>query len=354
MFGTWASRIPAFKDRFDLTEATLGLILLCMAFGAVAAFFITGRLSDTRGASRITGFAAIGMILSLPLMAWMPSAMTLSAALFLFGAVGGSLDLAMNSYGAEVEARRGRSTMSVLHGFWSVGFGMAAGIGAAAIHFDLTPEVHFAVMAVIGLCAAVYAQRRLIASIPQSAVDQPTFSLPKGPILAVGLFAGFAFMAEGSLLDWVAVFLIDTHLTTPARGALALAVFSVVMVVMRLSGDMIITRIGPITALSGSLVLAGIGLATVGLSPVAWGVFVGIVPLALGLALIAPLAFSRAGRAAEPGRAVAAVAICGYGGLLFGPVLMGFLGEVAGLGTAFLCLAAITIPLALLIRRAVS
>jgi MFS family permease len=353
MFGTWASRIPAIKSRFDLSEATLGLILLCMALGAVAAFFVAGRLSDSKGASRITALAGLGMAATLPLMAWMPNPILLGVALFLFGALGGSLDLAMNAYGAEVEARRGRSTMSMLHGFWSVGFGMAAGIGALAIAFDMTPESHFALMCAVGIGAALFAQSRLIPSIPLPRSGGPKFVLPTGPILAVGVFAGFAFVAEGSLLDWVAVFLIETHLTTPERGALALALFSVVMVGMRLSGDHLITRMGAGRALMLSTILAGLGMAGVGLSPHAWGVFVAIVPLAIGLALIAPLAFSRAGRAPEPGRAVAAVAICGYGGLLFGPVIMGFLGEVAGLGLAFICLAALTGPLAALVRRAV-
>ncbi|MBB5516272.1 MFS family permease [Rubricella aquisinus] len=354
MFGTWASRIPAIKARFDLTEAMLGLILLYMAVGAVAAFFVTGRLSDTKGASRVTAIAGIGMAATLPLMAWMPSPVLLGVALFLFGALGGSLDLAMNAYGAEVEARRGRSTMSMLHGFWSVGFGMAAGIGALAIALDLTPEHHFALMCGVGLCAAVFAQARLVPSLPQPRAVGAQFVWPTGPVLAVGLFAGFAFVAEGSLLDWVAVFLIETHLATPERGALALALFSVVMVVMRLSGDHLITRVGPRRALMLSTLLAGLGMAGVGLSPVWWSVFAAIVPLAAGLALIAPLAFSRAGRAPEAGRAVAAVAICGYGGLLFGPVIMGFLGEIAGLGTAFVALAALTLPLIALVRRATS
>ncbi len=52
LFGTWASRIPAYVEYFRLSEYRLGLLLLCIALGAILAFPFAGRLSDRIGAYR--------------------------------------------------------------------------------------------------------------------------------------------------------------------------------------------------------------------------------------------------------------------------------------------------------------
>ncbi|HVG47230.1 MAG TPA: hypothetical protein VM899_03715 [Rubellimicrobium sp.] len=53
LFGAWASRIPAFVEAFQLSERQLGLLLLCIAPGAIALFPLAGRLADRMGASRL-------------------------------------------------------------------------------------------------------------------------------------------------------------------------------------------------------------------------------------------------------------------------------------------------------------
>ena len=69
--------------------------------------------------------------------------------------------------------------------------------------------------------------------------------------------------------------------------------------------------------------------------------------MGIGYAVIMPLAFSRAANdpLVPPGQAIASVATLGYGGLLIGPPLIGFLAELFGLRMAF----SVLIPLAVLI-----
>ena len=45
LFGTWASRVPAFKQSLDLDPALLGLLLLALAGGAILSFPFAGALS---------------------------------------------------------------------------------------------------------------------------------------------------------------------------------------------------------------------------------------------------------------------------------------------------------------------
>ena len=55
LFGTWASRVPAFKGQFSLDAAELGLLLLALAAGAIVSFPLAGLLSDRLGPKRVTG-----------------------------------------------------------------------------------------------------------------------------------------------------------------------------------------------------------------------------------------------------------------------------------------------------------
>ena len=53
-FGIWASRIPAFVIRFELSPAALGGFLFFLAFGAILSFPCSVYLSDRFGAVTIS------------------------------------------------------------------------------------------------------------------------------------------------------------------------------------------------------------------------------------------------------------------------------------------------------------
>ncbi|MGB0499447.1 MAG: MFS transporter, partial [Rubricella sp.] len=301
VFGTWAVRIPAFKAEFGLSEGTLGLVLLAMAFGAVTAFFWGGRWSDRIGASRAAALAAPVFILLLPCLALAPSPVTLALVLFAFGAAGGGLDLSMNAYGAEVEARRGRSSMSVMHALWSIGFGAASLAGWVAIRAGLDPMPHFLIVGAMMAALAIAAYRLAVPSNGSQAEGGAPFHMPTGPVLAAAIFAGIAFLGEGALLDWTAIHAVLTLGETADTGALLLALFSIVMVALRLSGDRLILRMGARRALAGATLLAITGPLVLGFAPGIAVASLGLVITACGYALMAPLAFSIAGRAPEPG-----------------------------------------------------
>ncbi|MEL6584329.1 MAG: MFS transporter [Pseudomonadota bacterium] len=347
-FGSWATRIPDVKQRFELSEATLGLVLLAMAIGAVTAFLITANWSERFGSARVSAWTAVGFCLLLPPLAFAGDVVTLAALLFLFGALGGSLDLAMNAYGAEVEARRKTSTMSMLHGFWSLGFGMAAVVGWACYAFEISAIPHFAFMSAAMLVLTFFSTRSGIpaeaeASTPDSE-ETETRRLTL-PLIAMMVVAGSCFLGEGALLDWIAVFAIWRFDVDLAFGASLLAVFSCTMIALRLTGDRIITRLGATFALRASAIAATLGFAALVFAPTPSLLPFGVILAAIGMAMMAPLAFSAAGRSAHPGFAISRVAVGGYAGLLFGPVIIGGIGEVLNLAWAFAALGAIFIPL---------
>ena len=79
------------------------------------------------------------LLLPLPLIA--PNAVALGAILFVFGAANGAMDVSMNAHGVAVERELGKPIMSSLHGGWSVGGFLSAGVAAAAGAAGLDPRV---------------------------------------------------------------------------------------------------------------------------------------------------------------------------------------------------------------------
>ena len=188
LFGAWASRIPAFKEGFGLAEGTLGLLLLALAAGAIVSFPLAGWLSERRGADRLMLDCSWGYPPALVLLACAPGSAVLGAALFLFGALHGAMDVAMNGWAARVEERLGRSTMSVFHAMFSLGAGLGAASGFVAAKSSLEPLGHFALVAIVGGAVAlafiaIAQETRTVAADKSDA--GPLVAFPSGALLLV-------------------------------------------------------------------------------------------------------------------------------------------------------------------------
>ena len=173
----------------------------------------------------------------------------------------------------------------------------------------------------------------------------PLFAWPSGALMLVGLVAFSSSMGEGAMADWSAVFLRETADATEANAALGYAVFSLMMVLTRLAGGLIVERIGPHGTTRASSATACLGL----LVAIAGGsvptVIFGFALMGIGYAVVMPLVFSRA--ASDPkvpaGPAIASVATLGYGGMLLGPPIIGFVAQFTGMRLSFLVLVALAL-----------
>lgn len=358
LLGAWASRVPAFKDAFDLQPATLGFLLLALAGGAIIAFPFAGALSERWGADQLTIRCAWVYAPALVLLALSPNSLMLGLALFIFGGAHGAMDVAMNAWGARTEKRLGRNTMSVFHAMFSLGAGLGAGSGYVAASLGNGPLLHFVIVAVFGAAAAaifLLPGREEASPIKVSAPAQPLVALPSGPLFLIGLIAFSTSMGEGAMADWSAIFLRVVATATEAQAALGFAAFSTTMVLTRLAGGFIVQRFGPVmtTRLSGITALMGlavvIGTETLTLR------LIGFSLIGVGYAIVMPLVFSKAANDSSmlPGPAIASVATLGYGGMLLGPPIVGFIAQITGLRMSFgalALLAALTIILAPCLR----
>ncbi|HZJ66483.1 MAG TPA: MFS transporter [Kofleriaceae bacterium] len=354
----WAPMVPFAKARLDLDEAQLGLLLLCLGVGSVAAMPLAGHLSHRHGSRRVllvTGAASCAL---LPVLAVATTTLAMAAALIAFGAALGATDVAMNVHAVEVEKQHGAPLMSGFHGLFSAGALAGSLAIAGLLAIDVPLVVSASVIAAVLLAIVITQWPALIETTADpGAAQRSMFSLPSARALLLGALCFIVYLAEGAMLDWSAVFLRNARGFAIEDAGLGYAAFSVAMTTGRLLGDRITARVGPvrIARYGGALAAAGYVLATA----LPWGAatLAGFVLVGLGASNIVPVLFSAAGRIQDtpPSVALATLTTLGCAGLLFGPASIGFLAHATSLSIA-LCgvalLLAIVAALASIVRPA--
>ncbi len=358
VFASWVPLIPAVQQALGLSASALGLALLATAVGSLLTMPLTGRLIARRGsrwAVRVLGLAYCAT-LALPVLA--PSLPTLVLALLVFGAAQGASDVAINAQGVAVEARWGRPLLSSLHGLWSLGAaggaaasGLLATAGLAPLPRVLVPALLLG--GALALVARSLLEHRAALAAPGRALARPTRAL-----LALGLIGICAYLAEGAIGDWSAVYLRRGLGASAGLAAAGYAAFTLCMTLGRLAGDYATARLGPVRLVRGGGELLALGLGLALLSGQTGATLSGFALIGLALANVVPLVFSAAGKTPHlaPGAGVAAVGTAIYVGILLGPPLIGAtadhltlrgaLGLVVLLGVAIALLAPAVAPAA--------
>ncbi len=331
----WAPLVPYVKERMGADEGRMGTLLLCLGLGSVIAMPLAGGLSARIGSRPVILAGGTGMALVLPVLAVAPDPVLLVAALALFGAFLGALDVAANVQATEVQKLAGVPLMSNFHGFYSIGGLAGAGYMTALLSLKIPPLPAAASATVIMLAAMLAAAPRLL---PGRAEEDgtPFFVMPRGITLLIGVLAFIIFLLEGAVLDWSAVILNEERGMPKDQAGIGYTLFALAMTAARLTGDATIRRLGTVPVLAGGSVLTALGVAVVSLTPGSAGA-AGFFLIGLGAANLVPLLFTAAAnqKVMPPGMAISAVSIMGYAGVLLGPALVGFLGKAIGLPWSF-------------------
>jgi MFS family permease len=342
----WAPLVPFAKVRADIGEGMLGLLLLALGAGSIAAMPPVGTLAARFGCRRVILLSAVPICLSLPLLATLSSPPLLAMALFVFGAAVGAVDVTMNIQAIIVERASGRSMMSGFHGMFSLGgiagaAGMTALLGAGASPLIATLAVVAGVVAALAM-AGPYLLR--YGSRPEG----PSFVLPHGVVLFIGALCFIAFLTEGAVLDWSGVFLNSVRGVATSYAGLGYAAFSLTMTIGRLTGDRIVQRFGGnnVIVFGGLCGAAGFALSTA--APWWQVALLGYGLIGVGGSNIVPVLFTAVGRQTVMPEhlAVPAITTLGYSGILVGPAAIGFIAHIAGLPAAFLVLAVLLLGVA--------
>lgn len=362
MLATWAARIPAIQAKLQLPPGQLGIALLGAAVGALVAMNVAGRISIRFGSALITTLSAIGLCITLPLLAAAPNLIALMVGLVFLGGFNGAMDVTMNLQGAAVEQQYGKPIFNSFHACFSVGALAGAFVGGIFASYNVEPLLHFGVIALLAMISVLIASRFLLSSSPvkkQSEEAGPKkkaslFVRPSRTLLALGAIAFCALISEGAMSDWSAIYLTGTAHSGAGLAAAGFAVFSLCMAIGRGVGDIFATRFGPAVLVCVGGLLAAIGLGLGLLFPWTWVVIVGLGLVGLGLAVLFPLVLSAAGRISSgPAEiALSTVSTCGYVGFLIGPPVIGFLADGFGLRIG-LCFVVLLCLITFLLGRAV-
>lgn len=246
---TWAVLVPFAKANTGVNEATLGSLLLCLGMGALIAMPLTGMLTSRYGCRRVIITAMAIVLLTTPLLAIIPDPRLLAAALLLFGVGVGVTDCAMNIQAIIVERDAPGPVMSGFHGMYSVGG--IAGAGAMTLMLTVGASAFIACLIII-LSVILMLAFSLKGLLPwANPASGPAFAVPRGVVLLIGLICFAVFLAEGTVLDWSAVFLTEVRGVPESLGGLGFTCFSVAMTFFRLTGDKLIARTGALRAVVG-------------------------------------------------------------------------------------------------------
>lgn len=336
----WAPLVPLVKARLAVNDATLGLLLLCLGLGSVAAMQLTGPLTSRIGARPAVIAGGIGQAALLPFLAFAPDIWTMAAALLLFGGFLGIIEVGMNVHAVEVEKRADRPLMSGFHGLFSVGGFIGASMMTLVLSAGLSAVTGTIVAAALMIGTLATVAPRFITT--PKVEDAPLFVVPRGIVILLALLAALTFLTEGAILDWGALLLTDKGLVPTAQAGLGYSVFAVAMTFGRLTGDTVVARLGDRRTMLWGGVLAIVGYGVLLTAPVAMAAFAGFLLIGLGASNTVPVLFRQAGAqtAVPSGLAIAAVTTVGYAGILAGPAGVGFVAQAIGLPNAFWILAA--------------
>lgn len=329
-----APLFPFFKSGVGADKAEFGILLLCLGLGSIIAMPATGLIAARRGARPLILWGGFGLIAVLPLLALAGTPLLLGAGLFVFGASLGTIDVAMNIHGAEVEGIEKRPLMSNFHAFFSIGGFFGASLITVLLSLSVPVFICAFIGALFALVAMLIARPRFLSVAGK---EPEPFAIPRGIVLLLAVLAGISFLVEGAVLDWSALLLIDLDITPAENAGIGYILFSIAMLLARLTGDRFVSAVGGFVTLVLGGVVTALGLALVLLAPMAFAALSGFVLIGLGAANLVPVLFSAAGRQTimPPGIAIAAVTTTGYAGILIGPAMIGFVSDATSLRMAF-------------------
>jgi MFS family permease len=336
-FGVWAGHIPAFKQKFQLSDSSLSIVLLAVAVGSIVSMPLVGQAVRHFGSRRCIALSVACFAVCLVALALAPSPILFVVAALLFGAAKGGVDVGINAQAIIVEKCYGRPIMSSFQALWSVG-GLAGGfLTSATLGLGLTPVINLVgVSSLMLLLDLTYYSHLMHDAPPSEGEGGKRFRLPDKALLYVAILTFIALFSEGALQDWAAVYMHQVVAVPVSVAAVGYAGYSTAMALGRFVGDRMVVFFGErlVMRLSGALIIAGLAAALLLPSPIF--AIAGFAVAGLGNSNLVPILFSAAGRdpILGPGPGIAAVTTVGFFGFLIGPAVIGLMSKFFSLPAA--------------------
>ncbi len=340
IFATWASRIPTIQQRFSLSEARLGAVLLAMAAGSFITLPFSGYLTSTIGSRKVViGASALYSLLLLGI-GFSQNVWQLTGCLFLFGSSGNMMNIAVNTQALELEKLYHKIIISSFHGMWSVAGLIAASLGTYLIGKAFPVSYHFLLVGAIALISFLICAPYLLNEVLKKREKRPFFVIPDKAFWGLGMIAFCSMICQGAMFDWSGVYFKKAVATAPAFIGLGYTAFMISMTAIRFITDWLTHTIGFKKIIVCCGILTTSGLLMTAVFPYLLPATAGLLLVGMGVSPGVPLVFSAAGKSKilPAPVAIAAVSSIGMIGLLIGPPIIGFIAALTSLRKSFLML----------------
>ncbi len=365
MLGTWFARLPQLRVQLGLSYSQLGAALLAQMIGVIVAMQFAEPLFTAFGGTRAVRVTSVVVPWFLPLLGIAHGAAAAAGGLFAWGLAAGALDVGMNASGVRTERLARRPILNGLHAVWGVGaltgsllaaLAVSAGLGLR-LQFLITALALSAIAAASGRyllpdeqgqpppAVAAPQQRRIVRQLARQLRDGWT-----GPLIVLGVLGAAEAITETSVSSWAGIFLTGQRGAPAGIATLGYTAFIAAMTGVRLIGDALHRRWGPVLLVQAGVAITVAGVVSVIVLPGQWADIAGFAVQGCGIAVLAPIITGAAGHSGASDGTAASLAIARfstfyYSGAMAGPALTGWLAQELGLSTAFGLLIA---PLALI------
>ena len=335
ILGSYGGALPSIRERLHIDATHIAVLLFTAGLAGILAMQVAGRLCDSLGARQVALAGLPLLIAAATTFALATSFPVAVVAAVLIGLGNGTIDVAMNAIGVQVEAARRRPVMSSFHALWSLGGFIGAGtVVLMATVLNLRGQA--IVLPLLLLVAAVALVALLVAlkitpptAVVQHSKDGTKTRIPRVAWILAIMAVAFG-LSEGTATDWSSLHVTEVAGVDSTTGALGLVAVQGFMVVIRLAGDRLVARFGRRAVVRFGGGVAAIGYASVTLVDQLPLLLLGWALVGLGVGMIAPQVYAVAGHIGG-GRVLAVVVTFGYAAFLAGPALVGFLVNHLGI-----------------------
>lgn len=364
IMASWATRTPAIRDVLAVSTAEMGVVLFGLSVGSMSGILCSAWLVKRFGTRKVIRTAMVMGVIGIMVMSsalLLGVALIFSLGLAILGAGLGSAEVALNVEGAIVERELNKTVLPMMHGFFSLGTLVGAGIGMTLTALNVRADFHILLAGLVTLVPIFIALRAIPEGVgKESAEEKKKNATLRRPfykdiqLLLIGVVVLAMAFAEGSANDWLPLLMVDGHGFSPTSGSLIYTGFTLGMTLGRFFGGWFIDRYSRVTVVRASALMGGLGIALIIFVDSAWVAGASVILWGLGASLGFPLTISAASDTGpDAATRVSVVATTGYIAFLVGPPLLGFLGEHYGLRSAMLVVLSL-IAIAFLVSRAVA
>jgi len=352
IYANWVSRLPRIQEQYQADNGTIGLVLLALALGALAAMPFTGWLIIRNGSRKVSLASLFIYCAFVPFIPFMAGILSLILLYIIIGISTGMLDVAMNAQAVMVEREYKKPIMTSFHAFFSIGMALGAWCGAFFADLKLDLSHHFMIVSALSLVFVLWVRRNLIEDKPDigDVTDGPLFRMPNRALLSVGIIAFCCMLGEGAVSEWSVMYMEKIAHATEMLAPIALSAFATAMTLGRLLGDRFRAAWGDMKLIVYGGLISILGMTTALSFPLPYVTITGFFFVGLGLSTIVPITYSIAGNAKglPSGVGLAMVTTVGYSGFLFGPPIIGFLADLSNLRNALITVAVLFVLMTLL------